>query len=60
VQPEIAVPVRDLLPPLVGTSLYAFSPDLTAVCRLAAGVAAAAGRYLLLGAIGRRSGKMRT
>jgi MFS family permease len=47
----------DLLAPLAGTSLYAFSPGLTAGCCLGAGLAAALGQFRLLGAIDRRSGR---
>ncbi len=48
----------DLLAPVIGTSLYAFSPGLTSACCLGAGAAAALGQYRLLGAIGRRTARV--
>jgi MFS family permease len=48
----------DLLAPIIGTSLYAFSPGLTSICCLAAGVGAAVGQHWLLGAIPARLGRI--
>jgi predicted MFS family arabinose efflux permease len=48
----------DLLAPVIGTSLYAFSPGFTSACCVAAGAVAAFGQHRLLGSIAARSGKI--